>query len=73
MATTREPILVYAASNAEESAVVFTLATLAGATVLLAAVLAFSAAFLVRGGALRFGWAFPAYRSRPGRRPEDIP
>ena len=54
-------------------AVVFTLATLAGATVLLAAVLAFSAAFLVRGGALRFGWAFPAYRSRPGRRPEDIP
>jgi uncharacterized membrane protein YeiH len=41
--------------------------------VLPAAILAFCAAFLVRGGALRFGWAFPAYRSRPGRRPEDIP
>jgi uncharacterized membrane protein YeiH len=54
-------------------AVVFTFAALAGATVLVAAVLAFSAALLVRGGALRFGWAFPAYRSRPGRRPEDIP
>ncbi|TIX30574.1 MAG: trimeric intracellular cation channel family protein, partial [Mesorhizobium sp.] len=23
--------------------------------------------------ALKFGWAFPAYKSRPGRRPEDIP
>jgi uncharacterized membrane protein YeiH len=54
-------------------AVVFTLATRAGAAPLVAAVLAFAAAFLVRGGALRFGWAFPGYRSRPGRRPEDIP
>jgi len=54
-------------------AAVFTLATLAGATALIAAVLAFAAAFMVRGGALRFGWTFPAYRSRPGRRPEDIP
>ncbi|TIL39726.1 MAG: trimeric intracellular cation channel family protein, partial [Mesorhizobium sp.] len=26
-----------------------------------------------RGGALKFGWAFPSYKSRPGRRPEDIP
>ena len=25
------------------------------------------------GGALKFGWSFPTYRSRPGRRPEDIP
>jgi len=54
-------------------AAVFTPATLAGASTLVAAALAFSAAFLVRGGALRFGWTFPAYRSRPGRRPEDIP
>lgn len=37
-----------------------------------AALTAFAAAFVVRGGALRFGWTFPAYRSRPGRRPEDI-
>lgn len=36
------------------------------------ALAAFAAAFIVRGGALRFGWAFPGYRSRPGRRPEDI-
>jgi uncharacterized membrane protein YeiH len=54
-------------------ATVFTVATLAGASALVAAVLAFGAAFLVRGGALRFGWAFPAYRSRPGRHPQDIP
>jgi uncharacterized membrane protein YeiH len=54
-------------------AAVFTIATLAGASTLVATALAFSAAFLVRGGALRFGWTFPAYRSRPGRRPEDIP
>ena len=33
----------------------------------------FAAAFLVRGGAIKFGWTFPAYKSRPGRRPEDIP
>ncbi len=29
------------------------------------------AAFLVRGGALRFGWSFPRYKSRPGRPPEE--
>lgn len=38
-----------------------------------AALIAFVAAFAVRGGALKFGWSFPAYKSRPGRRPEDIP
>ncbi|HWK68496.1 MAG TPA: trimeric intracellular cation channel family protein [Rhizobiaceae bacterium] len=37
-----------------------------------AALIAFAAAFAVRGGALRFGWTFPAYRSRPGRPPEDV-
>jgi uncharacterized membrane protein YeiH len=37
-----------------------------------AAILAFLAALAVRGGALRFGWTFPTYRSRPGRRPEDL-
>ncbi|MGB3388706.1 MAG: trimeric intracellular cation channel family protein [Pseudaminobacter sp.] len=54
-------------------AAAFTLADLAGLSAILSAVLAFSTAFIVRGGALKFGWAFPAYRSRPGRRPEDIP
>ncbi|MFE0018126.1 trimeric intracellular cation channel family protein [Mesorhizobium sp. NPDC059054] len=31
------------------------------------------AALAVRGGALKFGWSFTPYKSRPGRRPEDIP
>ena len=52
---------------------VFTLADLAGLATPLAALIAFAAAFAVRGGAIRYGWTFPAYRSRPGRRPEDIP
>ncbi|MGI6854898.1 trimeric intracellular cation channel family protein [Mesorhizobium sp. 1B3] len=43
-----------------------------GVAEMAAALTAFAAAFVVRGGALRFGWTFPAYRSRPGRRPEDI-
>jgi uncharacterized membrane protein YeiH len=54
-------------------AAVFTLAVGAGFPPIAAALVAFAAAFIVRGGALRFGWTFPAYRSRPGRRPEDIP
>lgn len=54
-------------------AAAFTLADLAGLSSLISALLAFSTAFIVRGGALKFGWAFPAYHSRPGRRPEDIP
>ncbi|MGO4560004.1 trimeric intracellular cation channel family protein [Rhizobiales bacterium 3FA27D7] len=33
----------------------------------------FLAALAIRGGALKFGWSFPPYKSRPGRRPEDIP
>ena len=50
----------------------FTVMTLAGAPLLAAALAGFLAAFLVRGGALRFKWTFPAYRGRPGRRPEDM-
>lgn len=53
-------------------AAVFTLADLGGLPTLASALIAFAVAFIVRGGAIRFGWAFPAYRSRPGRRPEDI-
>ncbi len=52
---------------------VFILAGLFGTPATVSAAVAFVAAFLVRGGALKFGWTFPAYRSRPGRRPEDIP
>lgn len=54
-------------------AAVFTIGDLAALPLSLSALLAFAAAFIVRGGALRYGWAFPAYRGRPGRRPEDIP
>jgi uncharacterized membrane protein YeiH len=31
-----------------------------------------AAAFAVRGGALWFGWTFPAYKPRPGRHPDDV-
>lgn len=53
-------------------AIVFTVAFVAGSPLLVAAVLAFLVAFAIRGGALWFGWSFPRYHSRPGRRPEDI-
>lgn len=46
---------------------------LAGATPMLSSAAGFAGAFLLRGGALWFGWCFPTYRARPGRRPEDIP
>lgn len=54
-------------------AAVFTAADLAGLYEALSSVLAFSIAFAIRGGALWFGWSFPTYKGRPGRRPEDIP
>jgi uncharacterized membrane protein YeiH len=37
------------------------------------ALIAFAAAFVVRGGAIKFGWSIPTYKGRPGRKPEDIP
>ncbi|RUX92303.1 trimeric intracellular cation channel family protein [Mesorhizobium sp. M7D.F.Ca.US.004.01.2.1] len=51
----------------------YTLGDLAGLPPLASDLAGFAAAFLVRGGALKFGWSFPSYKSRPGRRPEDIP
>ena len=60
-------------SAALAGAAIFTLGDLAGLPPLVSDTAGFVAAFVVRGGALRFGWAFPAYRSRPGRDPEDIP
>lgn len=54
-------------------AATFTLLTVLGLPLIAAALIAAAAAFIVRGGALKFGWTFPAYRTRPGRRPEDIP
>ena len=29
-------------------------------------------AFAIRGGAMKFGWSIPGYKSRPGRPAEDI-
>ncbi|MCR5857683.1 trimeric intracellular cation channel family protein [Mesorhizobium sp. J428] len=46
---------------------------LADLPLLASALIAAAAAFVVRGGALKFSWTFPRYRTRPGRRPEDIP
>jgi uncharacterized membrane protein YeiH len=54
-------------------ATLFTLGDLAGLPPLASGLAGFAAAFCVRGGAIKFGWAFPSYKSRPGRRPEDIP
>jgi uncharacterized membrane protein YeiH len=54
-------------------AAIYTLGDLAGLPPPVSGLAGFAVAFAVRGGALKFGWAFPAYRSRPGRRPEDIP
>lgn len=54
-------------------ATTYTTLEIAGVPMLISALIAFAVAFGVRGGALRFGWCLPRYRSRPGRRPEDIP
>ncbi|RUX09821.1 trimeric intracellular cation channel family protein, partial [Mesorhizobium sp. M8A.F.Ca.ET.059.01.1.1] len=54
-------------------AAIFTAGDVTGLPPIVSELAGFAAAFAVRGGALRFGWTFPAYKSRPGRRPEDIP
>ncbi len=54
-------------------AAIFTLADVAGLPQIVSGLAGFFVALAVRGGALRFGWSFPSYKSRPGRRPEDIP
>lgn len=54
-------------------ATVFTAGSVGGLPDYVSALLAFTAAFIVRGGALYFGWSFPTYKSRPGRHPDDIP
>ena len=53
-------------------AAAFTAATVAGAPLWVASALGIGAAFIVRGGALRFGLRFPVYRPRPGRHPDDV-
>jgi uncharacterized membrane protein YeiH len=53
-------------------ATVFTLCAASGFPLVAASLLGVATAFGVRGGALRFGWAFSPYRPRPGRPPEDV-
>lgn len=53
-------------------AAVFTAADLVGLPLPVSAATAFAVALLIRAGAIRFGWSFPAYRSRPGRAPDEI-
>ncbi len=51
---------------------VFTLLAVWEATPPLSALAGVVSAFVVRGGALYFGWTFPVYRARPGRTLEQI-
>ncbi|TDH38060.1 trimeric intracellular cation channel family protein [Pseudohoeflea suaedae] len=43
-----------------------------GLPLLAASAIGVLAAFMVRGGALAFGWSISPYRPRPGRNPDDI-
>ncbi|WP_274630427.1 trimeric intracellular cation channel family protein [Arvimicrobium flavum] len=54
-------------------AATYTIIEIAGAPMNLSAVAGFIVAFAVRGGALKFHWRLPVYKSRPGRPPKDIP
>ena len=67
------PALVRQLESAGMPVSVSTTGDLAGLPQSVSGIAGFAAAFAVHGGALRFGWSFPAYKSRPGRRPEDIP
>jgi len=53
-------------------AAMFTLSDIAGLPSFASAAAGVLTAFMVRGGALMFGWSFPPYRGRPGRPPQDI-
>lgn len=59
-------------SAALAGAGVFVAASIIGAPVLLGSTLGVVSAFAVRGGAIRYGWAFSPYKPRPGRPPEDV-
>jgi uncharacterized membrane protein YeiH len=49
---------------------VFIAASMLGAPLILGSALGVIAAFALRGGAIRYGWAFSPYRSRAGRPPK---
>lgn len=51
---------------------IYTLLISAGVPAGIAAIIAVASAFIVRGGALYFGWKFPTYKARAGREPEEV-
>ncbi|MCM2291722.1 trimeric intracellular cation channel family protein [Allorhizobium sp. BGMRC 0089] len=51
---------------------IFTLATTFGLSLSLASAGGTMAAFLVRGGAIYYGWTFPTRGHKPGRDPKDL-
>lgn len=53
-------------------AAVYTGLDMAGLPVMAAALPAAGVAFVIRGGAMKFGWSIPPYKAKPGRKPEDI-
>ena len=59
-------------SAALAGAGVFTVADAVGIHQVGCFALATMTAFIIRGGALRYGWTFPVYKARPGRDPKDI-
>lgn len=62
---------VYVAA-AMAGALGFVAADWLGLPLAVAAGAGFALAFTIRGGAIRFGWTLPAYKSRPGRDPRDL-
>ena len=50
----------------------FVAVSLIGGPLIAASVAGIALAFAVRGGAIRYGWAFSPYKPRPGRPPEDV-
>ena len=50
----------------------FVLASVAGLPLVATSTLGVIAAFVVRGGALKFGWTLPTGKALPGRDPDDV-
>ncbi|WVT73387.1 trimeric intracellular cation channel family protein [Sinorhizobium chiapasense] len=50
----------------------FVLATMAGLPLAAASTLGVISAFIVRGGALKYGWTLPTGKALPGRDPDDV-
>jgi uncharacterized membrane protein YeiH len=59
-------------SAALAGAGVYTIADEVGLPQDICFLIAMLVAFIIRGGALKFGWTFPVYKARPGRNPDDV-